>query len=195
MSDISSSDLGSRSRTASIDSQMFAIPDDTEESRWQLSESSSSGREDEDSSSEEGDEQTSEMLELDRVGQETSHTFTMGQLETPLFDISKYIFQSLSQALNTADFSQAIAVQTRTSGLINSKSRELQKLVSTLQEKLEHFEVRFAQGARTSNRISKNLGQCATQIEKINRVFQREYPIEFNQVREEVLERKGSSIH
>ncbi|SCU93656.1 LANO_0E04456g1_1 [Lachancea nothofagi CBS 11611] len=184
MSEVSSSDLGSRSRTASINSQMYAIPD-PEDSDSQLSESSSDD--------EQGSDQPSEDdLELDHIVPETSHTFAMGQLDTPMFDISKYVFQSLSQALNTADFSQAMAVQTRTSGLINSKSRDLKNLADTLQEKLRHFEVRFAQGAQTSRQISKNLSQYASQIEHINQVFQRQYPIEFNQAREDIIERNSS---
>ncbi|CUS23200.1 LAQU0S08e04324g1_1 [Lachancea quebecensis] len=191
MDEDSSGSVGLRSRTASVNSQMYAIPE-PEEIDIQLSEGSSGSEFDDSDYDIESDDDVGSGGDafLDRMVPETSNTFVMGQLDTPMFDISKYLFQSLSQALNAADFSEAIALQTRTSGLINSKSRELENLSQEVQQKLRYFETRFSQGAQTSKRISRNLQHISKQVDKIGSAFETRYPIEFNQAREEIFERK-----
>lgn len=200
--------LGVRSRTASINSQMYAIPV-SEENEFQSSEGSSEDEDDNDEyhdnndrytnvcndvdEEEDGDEESASDMLLDSIVPETSSNLLMNQLNTPMFDCSKYLFQSLSQALNAADFSEAIALQTRTSGLINSKSRELEKLSQEIQQKLQYFEARFAKGAQTSKRITRSLQYASKQVERINGVFQTRYPIEFNQAKEEIVERRSST--
>ncbi|SCW00473.1 LAFE_0C04962g1_1 [Lachancea fermentati] len=168
-----------RSRTASINSQAYAIPE-TNVDASHLDDSSSEDPE---------DDGTSEDAFLDQLVPETSNAFLIGQPDTPMFDSSKYIFQSLVQSLNSVDFSEAIALQTRTSGLINSKSREIKKLVTDVQERLKYLETRFERGAKTSSRIKHNLKQFTHQVEQINAAFETDYPIEFNQAKEKVYER------
>lgn len=188
------------SRTPSINSRMYAIPMDVEDGR-NLAESSSDDDEEEEDREEEeecntdnGDEDSADEISepdtfLDRLVPQTSNTFLLGQPDTPMFDVSKYIFQSLVQSINSVDFSEAVSLQTKTSGLVNSKSRELKKLMEEVQQKLQHFQEVFHDGAKTSKRIKYNLQQASSKITRINRAFETEFPIEFNQAKERVYDR------
>ncbi|SCU88103.1 LAMI_0D08790g1_1 [Lachancea mirantina] len=168
------------SRTPSIDSRIYSIPD-TVVDLAQTDESSS-----EDDLEADND---SEDAFLNQAVAESSSMFLMSQIDTPMFDASRYIFQSLTQSMNSVDFSEAIALQTRTSGLINSKSRELKRLTSELEQRLLIFQDKFEKGAASSKRIKYNLRKTSETIKKINAEFERQYPIEFNQARELIFER------
>ncbi|SCU80596.1 LAME_0B03884g1_1 [Lachancea meyersii CBS 8951] len=186
MSDVGSSDLGSRSRTASIDSQMYAIPAPSGAgSPLSMSSSSSSDIDsDDEDDGDDGDERAEgddTPLVLDRLAR---------PLDAPVFDVARFVFQSLSHALDSTDFAQATAIQTRTAGLINARSRELEQLVEALQQRLPRLETRFAQGARVARQIKRRLERCNEVVELLGRAFQREHPIEFQQAREEVYERE-----
>ncbi|CEP62438.1 Kxd1p LALA0_S05e05666g [Lachancea lanzarotensis] len=175
MSDVSSSDIGSRSRTTSIDSQMYAIP--APESP--VSTGSSSDGEEE---VEQDELESVEDLENEQVGRD----WLARPLDAPVFDVSRYIFQSLAHALNSADFAQAIAIQTRTAGIINSRSRELAQLVDTLQQRLPHLEARFARGSQVARQIHRRLERCSGRVKQVEKVFEKGYPIEYQQAKEEV---------
>lgn len=99
----------------------------------------------------------------------------------PLFDTSKYLFESLSQALSSVDFSEAISLQTKTSAIVNSTSRKLNVLIVETQNKLKYFTEVFERGAATSQRIKTNLQAISKNLEKLKTVIAKDYPIEYNQ--------------
>ncbi|SCU98804.1 LAFA_0G20252g1_1 [Lachancea sp. 'fantastica'] len=177
MSDIGSSDIGSRSRTTSIDSQMYAIP--APESPISTGSSSSDDGEEE---AEEEEWGNGEENDNEQVGRD----WLARPLEAPVFDVSRYIFQSLAHALNSADFAQAIAIQTRTAGIINSRSRELEQLVDTLQQRLPHLETRFARGSQVARQIRRRLEFCSGRVKQVEKVFEKRYAIEYQQAKDEV---------
>lgn len=177
----------SRSQSPSINSQSYAIPvsDDTV---VQLSECSSV------EVSDDFDDEDSNPDDhfLDSVVPETSNAFFMDSQDPgSMFDVSKYIFESLSQAIDSADFSDAISLQTKTSAVINSKSLELKHLIQTTRLRLEHFKERFETGARVTKTIHHNLQYSKERIDRINSVIGTKYPIEFNQAKEKVIERQS----
>lgn len=106
-----------------------------------------------------------------------------------MFDASKYIFNSLVQAINSADFSESLSLQTKTSAVINSKSLELKQLIDSTKTRLTHMQGRFERGAQVSRKIKYNLKTSNNQIVQLNGRLRTEFPIEFNQARDKILER------
>lgn len=171
-----------RSRSPSVDSQSYAIPM-PEEIEEELIESSSI----EDSNSEESHEDEILDRALPESGQ---HAFSQDSQEfEPMLDVSKYIFESLMQAIDSADFSESISLQTKTSAVINSKSTELRQLVEEARARFGHFKERFEKGSLVAKNIRNNLNYSRDKTERINALVRTNYPIEFNEAREKVLER------
>ncbi|CCD26685.1 Kxd1p NDAI_0I01160 [Naumovozyma dairenensis CBS 421] len=108
----------------------------------------------------------------------------------PMFDVSKYIFESLTQAVESIDFSEAFQSQTKTSAVINSKSLELRQLLNMTKKQLNHFQERFENGVVVSNRIKRNIIDARRKINKFNDELRTQYPIEFNQAREKIIDRQ-----
>ncbi|CAR29434.1 hypothetical protein ZYGR_0AD01160 [Zygosaccharomyces rouxii] len=172
-----------RSRSPSVDSQSYAIPM-PEEIEEQLSEESSSF---DDSNSVESNEDQILGRALPESGQ---HAFSQDSQEfEPMLDVSKHIFDSLMQAIDSADFSEAISLQTKTSAVINSKSTELKQLIDETKVRFSQFKERFEKGSLTAKNIRGNLRYSKDKIEKINALVRTSYPIEFNEAREKILER------
>ncbi|CCK70873.1 Kxd1p KNAG_0F02060 [Huiozyma naganishii CBS 8797] len=210
--------MDSRSRdsqTPSISSQSYAILVDNA-AMLQLSDSTSSngsGSED-DNSITSGDDPDAAAVDKGHVSDEeagdlSAHSDELlnneniqapasrgvfmdnGQDQDPssTIDVSKYIFDALIQAIEPTGFSKAISLQSKTSAEINAKSLELKQLVKETQEKLRYLSVRYDRGVATSKSINESLAYSKDRIEKINAVLRTDFPIEFNQVRDKVLER------
>ncbi|EDO19408.1 hypothetical protein Kpol_1002p55 [Vanderwaltozyma polyspora DSM 70294] len=107
----------------------------------------------------------------------------------PMFDVSKYVFETLIQAINSADFSESLAFQTKTSAVINAKSLELKQLINMSKDRLVDLQDKFEKGVQTSNRIKRNLKMSREKIQFLNDEFRTNYPIEFNQARDKIIER------
>lgn len=174
-----------RSQSPSIDSQAYAIPMPAE-----IVSQFSAGSSDDEADNTNAEESSEDIL-LDRVVPGTSNGFFMDSQDPgPMLDVSKFIFDSLIQAIDSADFAEAISLQTKTSAVINSKSMKLKQLIDSTKEQLAHFKTRFERGAETSRIIRHNLQQTKETITKINAEFGTAYPIELSQAREKVLERQ-----
>lgn len=111
--------------------------------------------------------------------------------DTPpaMIDISKQIFDSLCHAIEDIDFSETLALQTRISGTINFKSLELKDLMDKTQERLQALKRRYETGVVVSNKLKENLDYSRRKIDEINSILGTEYPIEFNEARDKILER------
>lgn len=177
-------DAAIRSRSPSVNSQSYAIPM-PEEIEEQLTEESSWL--DDSNSAESNEEQI-----LGRAPPESGQrAFSQDSQDfEPMLDVSKHIFDSLMQAIDSADFSEAISLQTKTSAVINSKSTELKQLVDETKVKFGQFKERFEKGSLTSKNIRNNLQYSKDKTEKINALVRTNYPIEFNEAREKILERR-----
>lgn len=106
-----------------------------------------------------------------------------------MIDVSKYVFESLKQAIDSADFSECLSYQTKTSGQINAKSLELKQLIDKTQSRLLFLQDRFEKGAQVSKNVRNNLSQTKKRIDRINDVLRTDYPIEFSQATEKIMER------
>ena len=111
------------------------------------------------------------------------------QSPNQMIDVSKYIFESLMQAIESADFSESLAYQTKTSAQINAKSLELKRLINETQSKISSLQERFEKGVQVSRNIRKNLEYAKKSVEKIKGILETDYPIEYNQARENIMER------
>ncbi|QLL30325.1 hypothetical protein HG536_0A01420 [Torulaspora globosa] len=174
-----------RSQSPSIDSQAYAIPMPAEIVS-QLSEGSS----DDEVDNSNIEDSNGDMFLDNLVPGASSGLFMDSQDAGPMLDVSKYIFDSLIQAINSADFAEAISLQTKTSAVINARSMKLKQLIDSTKEQLAHFKSRFERGAETSKAMRHNLRQTRETISKINAELGTAYPIELNQAREKVLERQ-----
>ncbi|AQZ11223.1 KXD1 (YGL079W) [Zygosaccharomyces parabailii] len=171
------------SRSPSVNSQSYAIPMPAEIEE-QLTEDSSSLN---DSLS----AQSNEEGFLERAIPESGRAFSHDSQEVgPMLDVSKYIFESLVQSIDSADFSEAISLQTKTSAIINSKSMELKQIIDDTKVRFHQLKERFERGAITSRKVRHNLQYSKEKIDKLNALLRTDYPIEFNQAREKVLERQ-----
>ena len=106
-----------------------------------------------------------------------------------MFDASNFLFESLNGTINNVDFSEALALQTKTSALINSKSRELKSLIQELQGRIAHYQGRFQRGVLVSNGLKENLRAISKRVELLDEAMAREHPIEYNQAKDKVMER------
>lgn len=174
-----------RSQSPSINSQTYAIPI-AEDIASQLSDDSSI----EGSDNSEAEESSADLFLNGMVPESSNGLFADSQDPGPMLDVSKYIFESLVQAIDSANFAEAISLQTKTSAVINSESMKLKQLIDTTKERLVGFKERFERGAETSQIIRRNLRLSKDKIDRINAELGVNYPIEFNQAKEKVLERQ-----
>ena len=169
-----------RSQSPSVNSQAYAIPISEDIASQLTDESSLEGSDNSEAEESSGD------LFLDSMVQESSNgLFTDSQDPGPMLDVSKYIFESLVQAIESANF-----LQTKTSAVINSESTRLKQLIETTKEQLASFKDRFERGAETSKLIRQNLQYSKDKIDRLNAELGIAHPIEFNQAKEKVLERQ-----
>lgn len=183
-----------RSRTPSVDTQSYTI---NEEAHHIITDSDSSSSENEDgegnetNSSDDSSESGSVERFLDEIVPTTSTSFIPNDTPDPatLFDITEYIFDSIVQSTNACDFSEAFALQAKTSAVINSKSMELKNLIEQTKVRLPELQAKFKNGTQTLRTIRKNLDNAKSRIQVMNDVLQTDYPIEFNQARDKILER------
>lgn len=106
-----------------------------------------------------------------------------------MIDVSKYIFDSLKQAIESADFSESLSYQAKTSAQINAKSLELKQLIDQTQSRLLYLQARFERGEQVSKHIRNNLNTTRKSTERINNILRTDYPIEFNHARDKILDR------
>ncbi|CAI4039199.1 hypothetical protein SMKI_07G1730 [Saccharomyces mikatae IFO 1815] len=109
---------------------------------------------------------------------------------SPIFDVSRYVFDSLKQSIDCTDFSEALSLQTKTSAIINSKSLELKQYVDEMEVRLNRLQEKFESGVATSRKIKHNLETSRKNIDYLNSALRIDFPIEFNQAKEKILERK-----
>lgn len=192
------------SLTPSINSQSYAIPI-TEEMSSSFHDSistssNSSSSLDSDGSSISNVVEAQEMdnnsnidedLFLDNdIPQPSNLLLTDAQDPGPIFDVSRYIFDSLKQSIDSTDFSESLSLQTKTSAIINSKSLELKQHIDEMKIRLAQLQGKFENGVATSRRIKHDLETSRKNIDYLNSALRIDFPIEFNQAREKILERK-----
>ncbi|CAI4062983.1 hypothetical protein SUVZ_07G1680 [Saccharomyces uvarum] len=192
------------SLTPSINSQSYAIPI-TEEMSSSFHDSistssNSSSSLDSDGSSISNVAEAHEMdnnsnidedLFLDNdIPQPSNLLLTDAQDPGPIFDVSRYIFDSLKQSIDSTDFSESLSLQTKTSAIINSKSLELKQHIDEMKIRLVQLQRKFENGVATSRRIKHDLETSRKNIDYLNSALRIDFPIEFNQAREKILERK-----
>ena len=197
------------SSTPSISSQSYAIPI-TEEMSSSFHDSisttsNSSGSFDSDGSNVSDVVEQNEMdnesnvdedLFLDNdIPQSSNLLPTDAQDPGPIFDVSRYIFDSLKQSIDSADFSEALSLQTKTSAVINSKSLELKQYIDEMKSRLTQLQEKFENGEATSKKIKRDLETSRKNIDYLNAALRVDFPIEFNQAREKILERKLNEDH
>nr|CAI6503666.1 ADM_HP1_G0020010.mRNA.1.CDS.1 [Saccharomyces cerevisiae] len=197
------------SSTPSINSQSYAIPI-TEEMSSSFHDSisttsNSSGSFDSDGSNVSNVVEQNEMdnesnvdedLFLDNdIPQSSNLLPTDAQDPGPIFDVSRYIFDSLKQSIDSADFSEALSLQTKTSAVINSKSPELKQYIDEMKSRLTQLQEKFENGEATSKKIKRDLETSRKNIDYLNAALRVDFPIEFNQAREKILERRLNEDH
>lgn len=197
------------SSTPSINSQSYAIPI-TEEMSSSFHDSisttsNSSGSFDSDGSNVSDVVEQNEMdnesnvdedLFLDNdIPQSSNLLPTDAQDPGPIFDVSRYIFDSLKQSIDSADFSEALSLQTKTSAVINSKSLELKQYIDEMKSRLTQLQEKFENGEATSKKIKRDLKTSRKNIDYLNAALRVDFPIEFNQAREKILERRLNEDH
>lgn len=197
------------SSTPSINSQSYAIPITEEMSSCFhdsiSTTSNSSGSFDSDGSNVSDVVEQNEMdnesnvdedLFLDNdIPQSSNLLPTDAQDPGPIFDVSRYIFDSLKQSIDSADFSEALSLQTKTSAVINSKSLELKQYIDEMKSRLTQLQEKFENGEATSKKIKRDLETSRKNIDYLNAALRVDFPIEFNQAREKILERKLNEDH
>lgn len=190
--------VSERARTHSVDSHSYAIatPNDIEGLNQDAS-SSSSGSEcsqEAEASSELGIglNQDDSVLLLSPTG--TGTGLANWDSQDPMFDVSKFLYDTFTEAIESVDMSEALASQAKSSAIINAKSLELNRLIHETKARLKSLRDRFEHGANTVRSTNKKLKSIEHHVEMINDKLRTNYPIEFSQARERIIERQLDNV-
>jgi hypothetical protein len=107
------------------------------------------------------------------------------------FDSVKYFADSLSGALSSAEFNRSMVLQAQTSGNLKSKEMELLQLQNEAQERLQEYKVRFKQGMKLLQQVSKDLKWANSKTQQLEAHISLRHPIEYSQAKEKVLSRSA----
>ncbi|KAH3903449.1 uncharacterized protein SCODWIG_01953 [Saccharomycodes ludwigii] len=195
-----------RSRTPSINSQSYAIPTDSitidsndiDESTANESDSSDSNSTGFSCQSDNNNTQlssnsnrmisnisSSRTEDLEHEVRVTGNGLLrhLSSTDTSMFDVSNFLFKSLEQTIEGVDFSECLQLQSKTSGLLNSKIEELTSLNQQLIAKFSSLQTKFKETDIRCSNSKKNLKNASHMVNRIKLKIARRYPIEYNQAR------------
>lgn len=99
-----------------------------------------------------------------------------------------YFDEAFSSAFDPSKLDRAIAIQAQTSGLLNSKSKEIQQLQADVAERLGELKALFTEGMKNAKTVQKDLDWIHKRIQVVSREAKKKYPIEYTQAREELID-------
>ncbi|KAK9378127.1 uncharacterized protein V2V93DRAFT_138811 [Kockiozyma suomiensis] len=109
------------------------------------------------------------------------------------FDSTSYVSDKILQAFDAILLDRAVVVQAQSSGLLNSKSRELQQMQELSTKRIYETRASFVEGLRTLRDIQKDLKWVQRHVDTLKKKASSKYRDEYAKARElipEIIERE-----
>jgi len=94
--------------------------------------------------------------------------------------------QRLAGAFDPLQLDRSLAVQAQTSGMLNSKTRELIALQEEAQAKLAETRRSFADGMKIAKEVKADLDYVHRKVRVLKQKTERRYPVEYNMARDRI---------
>ncbi|KAK7207639.1 hypothetical protein BZA70DRAFT_271834 [Myxozyma melibiosi] len=104
------------------------------------------------------------------------------------FDPSAYVSDKILQAFDAMLLDRAVVVQAQSSGLLNSKSRELQQMQELSTKRIYETRASFVEGLRTLREVQKDLKWVQRHVDSLKKKVSSKYPAEYSKARELIPE-------
>jgi len=99
-------------------------------------------------------------------------------------DLVSVLTDRLISAFDPIPLDRSLAVQAQTSGLMNSKNRELMELQALAAKRLSSTRANFLDGMRVAKQVKNDLEWLQKKTDSLKAKAEQRYPVEYNMARE-----------
>lgn len=101
-------------------------------------------------------------------------------------DLVALLTERLSSAFDPIPLDRSLAVQAQTSGMLNSKTRELMALQEETAARLAQTKRSFIEGMRVAKEVKADLDYVHKRVINLQKKTQQKYPVEYMMARERI---------
>ncbi|KAF8423240.1 hypothetical protein EV426DRAFT_534259 [Tirmania nivea] len=101
-------------------------------------------------------------------------------------DLVALLTERLSSAFDPIPLDRSLAVQTQTSGMLNSKTRELMALQEEAAARLAQTKRSFMEGMRVAKEVKADLDYVHKRVMNLQKKTQQKYPVEYMMARDRI---------
>lgn len=101
-------------------------------------------------------------------------------------DLVALLTERLAGAFDPLQLDRSLAVQAQTSGMLNSKTRELIALQEEAQARLAETKRAFLDGMKIAKEVKSDLDYVHRKVKVLKQKTERKYPIEYNMARDRI---------
>lgn len=94
--------------------------------------------------------------------------------------------QRLAGAFDPLQLDRSLAMQAQTSGMLNSKTRELIALQEEAQARLVETRKSFVEGMKIAKEVKADLDYVHRKVKVLKQKTERKYPVEYNMARDRI---------
>lgn len=94
--------------------------------------------------------------------------------------------QRLAGAFDPLQLDRSLAVQAQTSGMLNSKTRELAALQEEAQARVAETRRAFLEGMKIAKEVKADLDFVHRKVRALKQKTERKYPVEYNMARDRI---------
>ncbi|KAA8914500.1 hypothetical protein FN846DRAFT_561596 [Sphaerosporella brunnea] len=101
-------------------------------------------------------------------------------------DMVEMMTQRLAGAFDPLQLDRSLAVQAQTSGMLNSKTRELAALQEEAQARVAETRRAFLEGMKIAKEVKADLDFVHRKVRALKQKTERKYPVEYNMARDRI---------
>ncbi|KAI5848910.1 hypothetical protein BZA05DRAFT_89990 [Tricharina praecox] len=101
-------------------------------------------------------------------------------------DMVDMLTQRLAGAFDPLQLDRSLAMQAQTSGMLNSKTRELIALQEEAQARLAETRRSFVEGMKIAKEVKADLDYVHRKVRVLKQKTERKYPVEYNMARDRI---------
>lgn len=101
-------------------------------------------------------------------------------------DLVALLTERLAGAFDPLQLDRSLAVQAQTSGMLNSKTRELVALQEEAQRRIAETRRSFVEGMKVAKQVKGDLDYVQRKVDKLKERTARKYPVEYNMARDRI---------
>ncbi|KAL7272841.1 hypothetical protein RUND412_004338 [Rhizina undulata] len=106
--------------------------------------------------------------------------------DTKEVDLVALLTERLAGAFDPLQLDRSLAVQAQTSGMLNSKTRELIALQEEAQARLAETRKSFLEGMKVAKEVKSDLEYVHRRVKVLKQKTERKYPVEYNMARDRI---------